>query len=167
MSLIAECISNDSNLVMHLTVWHKWANLAGCVNYHLVWYHQCEFRGSRITCTARVHREYVTNAQPLTMVRQVKLLWLIWIRPPQQLTFHRQLRKKKAMLTSWLLLEYSAVVLFSTALHIECMAQMVQQNCPSAANMVRLSRTLFRETVTDSDCMKWLESKLTLLKCTG
>ena len=94
------------------------------------------------------YREYVTNAWPLTMVRQVKLLWLLWIRPPQQLTFRRQLHKKTLMLPSWLLLEYSAVVLFSTALCIECMARMVWQNCPGIANRVQLSRTLFHETVT-------------------
>ena len=52
------------------------------------------------------------------------------------------------MLPSQQLLEYSAVMLFSTASRIECMMQIVQQNCPGIANMVRLSWTLFHETVT-------------------
>ena len=69
------------------------------------------------------------------------------------------------MLPSQLLLEYSVIMLFSTALHIECMAQMVWQNCPGIANMVQLSQTLFHETVTVCH-MKRLESKLALLKCT-
>ena len=104
---------------MHLTVWHKRANLAGRINYHLVWYHQCECHGSGITCTARVHCEYITNARSINHGPMSKLLWLLRIRTPQQLTFRRQLRKKKAMLPSQLLLEYSAIMLFSTALYIE------------------------------------------------
>ena len=77
-----------------------------------------------------------------------KLLSLLPIRPPQQPTFRRQLRKEKAVLPSNLLLEYSAVMLFSTASRIECMMQRVRQNCPGNANRVRLARTLFHETVT-------------------
>ena len=57
------------------------------------------------------------------------------------------------MLQSRLLLEYSAVVLFSTVLYIECMAQMVRQNCPGIASRVQLSRTLLYGKVTiRSDC---------------
>ena len=151
---------------MHLAVWHERANLAGRVSYHLVWYHQCECHGNSITCTARVRREYVTNARPLTMVQRVKLLWLLWIRTPQQLIFRRQLHKEKVMLPSRLLLEYSIIILFSTALYIDDMARMVRQNCPGTTNRVRLSRTLFHETVTVHH-MKRLKIKLTLLKCPG
>ena len=103
---------------------------------------------------------------PLTMVRQVILLTFLPIRPHQQLTFHRQFCKKKLMLPSQHLLEYSTVMLFRTVLHIECMAQMVWQNCPGIVNMVQLSWTLFHETVTVRH-MKRLESKLTLLKYTS
>ena len=85
---------------------------------------------------------------PLNMVRRVKLLCLLWIRTPQQLAFCSQLRKKKAMLRSQLLLEYSAIILSSTALHIECIAQMVRQNCPGIANRVQFSWTLLHEAVT-------------------
>ena len=91
---------------MHLTVWHEQANLAGHVNYHLVWYHQCECHGSGITCTAIVHREYVTNARSINHGPTSNITMLLPIRPPQQLTFCRQLRKIKAMLPSQLLLEY-------------------------------------------------------------
>ena len=85
---------------------------------------------------------------PLTMVRQVVLLWLLQIETTQQLAFCSQLHKKKEMLPSQLLLEYSAVMLFSTALHIECMGQMVWWNCPGIANRVQLSWTLLHEAVT-------------------
>ena len=62
MLLIAECISNESDVVMHLIVWYEQANLAECVNYHLVWYRQCKCHGSDIRSTAKVQHEHITNA---------------------------------------------------------------------------------------------------------
>ena len=80
VSLIAVCIYNESNLIMHLTVWHKQANLAGFVNYPLGWYYKWKCYCSGSICTARVQHDHVTNAQSInhglmsniTMVATVK-----------------------------------------------------------------------------------------------
>ena len=52
------------------------------------------------------------------------------------------------MFLNQLLLDFFAVMLFSTVLHIEDMAQMVWKNFPGIAKMVQLPRTFSHEVVT-------------------
>ena len=164
--LIGVCILNKSNLIMHIIVL-AWMSLsAGCINYHLVWYCQCKWHGSDIICTAIVQHKHVTKAWLINHGAMSNITMFLQIRSPQQLAFCSQFRKKRLLLPSQLLSEYSAVKLFSTVLPINGIALIVWQDCPGIINMVQLSWLFLHETVTVR-CMKLPESQLMLFECTS
>ena len=96
-SLIAVCISNESNLVMNLTVWHKPANPVWHVNYHLVWYHPVSVMAVILYALQECSMSMSPMLGPLTMVWRVVLLCFLC----QKLAFCGQFCRKRLKLATY------------------------------------------------------------------